>query len=79
MSDITATSLQAKSSVTIGGVILEKAINLARYSAERAITHDWKHTPMFGIEVNTDKWALEFQKELVEIKKLLKLDTGDYS
>jgi len=34
---------------------------------------------MFGIEVNTDKWALEFQKELVEIKKLLKLDTGDYS
>lgn len=56
---------------TIGEVILEKAVRLARFAAERGTTNQWVEHPMFGIGVDTDKWALAYQKELGELKQLL--------
>jgi hypothetical protein len=71
MMEKTVTEIAAKTQPTIGDVVFEKAQNLARIAAERATTRDWTEHPMFGIAVDTDKWAVAYQEELRELKQLL--------
>ena len=66
----TGTEIAMAQAPTIGEVAFEKAKNLARIAAERATTNDWTEHPMFGIAVDTDRWALEYQKELRELARL---------
>lgn len=68
---LTGTYIMAKMGPTIGDVILEKAARLSRFAAERGTTNQWVEHPMFGIGVDTDQWALAYQKELGELKQLL--------
>lgn len=69
----TCTEIYKKTEPTIGDVVLKKALNLAKFSAERAMGEDWQEHPMHGIAVDTDKWAIEYQKELRELKQLLNI------
>lgn len=70
----TCSGIAARLQPTIGEVVYSKAKALAAIVAERALTKDWKEHPLFGIAVDTDRWALEYQRELFEIEDLLNLD-----
>jgi len=47
------------------------ALNMSRIAAERAVDGDWQEHPMFGIEVDSDKWALAYQEENRKLKEIL--------
>jgi len=68
---ITVTEIGTAYQPTRGEVAFEKAKNLARFAAERAMTKDWEEHPMFGICVDPDKWAMEYQRELRELAAIL--------
>jgi len=71
----TGTETAMKVAKTRGEVVFEKAQDLARIAAERATTKDWTKHPMWGIAVDTDKWATAYQEKLRELAELLMPNT----
>ena len=69
---MTGTELMMQCAPTIGEVALCKARELAHIAVARATqSRDWTEHPMFGIEVDTDQWALAYQAKMAELKVLL--------
>lgn len=69
---ISGMSMMAHTQSTRGEIAMRLAKQLAMISAERATTRDWKEHPTFGIEVDTDRWAIEYQKTLSKLEVILK-------
>jgi hypothetical protein len=55
----------------LGSQIMDLAMDMAACSSERATTRDWEEHPMFGIEVDKDKWAVAYQDTAKKLKEVL--------
>jgi hypothetical protein len=63
--------------MTLHEQVIQCAKNMARASAERALSRDWHEHPMFGIEKDTDQWAAAYQAALSRLQKTLEHFAAD--
>ena len=47
------------------------ASDIAACAAARALSRDWQEHPMFGINVDKDRWAISFQESCAHLDHML--------